>query len=283
MESRSTLLIELFQSWKVEMSYQNLHLRAWKEWLIIPGYSDSDGIFPPSSAGRHFPKTLANEDIWPLLVESFSSSAFCCLSAPILIQSVPDPTLKWPKITIAGEKKWSGPEDRKVLGKKTASMSNNIELPTKVTLSLINELEHVMLPKMGMIWNEDFNFKTASCESFVLCCLLWSLSCDIGTNGPHTQIWLPPLTCYEGLHEMIWEHHSTKMSIVIRFLMAPNRTSLCLSTKQENFLKEEKVGRDATTNEMQMFVRSLIESNQCGGEKCQFNRTNVGGPPEKGS
>ena len=229
MESRSTLLIELFQSWKVEMSYQNLHLRAWNEWLIIPGYSDSDGIFPPSSAGRHFPETLANEDIWPLLVESFSSSAFCCLSAPILIQSVPDPTLKWPKITIAGEKKWSGPEDRKVLGKKTASMSNNIELPTKVTLSLINELEHVMLPKMGMIWNEDFNFKTASCESFVLCCLLWSLSCDIGTNGPHTQIWLPPLTCYERVHEMIWEHHSTKMSIVIRFLMAPNRTCKLVS------------------------------------------------------
>ena len=147
-------------------------------------------------------------------------------------------------------------------------MNSIIELPTKVTWSLINGLEHVMLPKMGMIWNEDFNFKTASCESFVLCCLLWSLSCDIGTNGPHTQIWLPPLTCYEGLHEMIWEHHSTKMSIVIRFLMAPNRTSLCLSTKQENFLKEEKVGRDATTNEMQMFVRSLIESNQCGDEKC---------------
>ena len=65
--------------------------------------------------------------------------------------------------------------------------------------------------------------------------------------------------------------------------MAPNRTSLCLSTKQENFLKEEKVGRDATTNEMQMFVRSLIESNQCGGKKCQFNGTNVGGPPEKGT
>ena len=68
------------------------------------------------------------------------------------------------------------------------------------------------------------------------------------------------------------------MSIVIRFLMAPNRTSLCLSTKQENFLKEEKVGRDATTNEMQMFVKAIIESNQCGGEKCQFNGTNVGTP-----
>ena len=49
------------------------------------------------------------------------------------------------------------------------------------------------------------------------------------------------------------------------------------------FLKGKKVGQDATTNEMQMFVRSLIESNQCGGKKCQFNGTNVGGPPEKGS
>ena len=240
MESRSRLLIELFQSWKVEMSYQNLHLtplhlRAWKEWLIIPGYSDSDGIFPPSSAGRHFPETLANEDIWPLLVESFSSSAFCCLSAPILIQSVPDPTLKWPKITIAGKKNDLGQKTGRFLV-KTASMSSIIELPTKVTWSLINGLEHVMLPKMWMIWNEDFNFKTASCESFVLCCLLWSLSCDIGTNGPHTQIWLPPLTCYERVHEMIWEHHSTKMSILIRFLMAPNRTSFSRHSQYQFWL-----------------------------------------------
>ena len=49
------------------------------------------------------------------------------------------------------------------------------------------------------------------------------------------------------------------------------------------FLKGKKVGQDATTNEMQMLVKALIESNQCGGEKCQFNRTNVGGPPEKGT
>ena len=49
------------------------------------------------------------------------------------------------------------------------------------------------------------------------------------------------------------------------------------------FFKGKKVGQDATTNEMQMLVKALIESNQCGGEKCQFNGTNVGGPPEKGT